>query len=215
MANQGYQWITMDQIPLDVDIVSGSIVGGTEYNDVSVIVTHTGGGMNNHSGTVSRDRFPSTIGGVASNIPAPGNNQIKNTRLGIVRAVFSRPVTNALIAFGSVGQPTTFIPVEVLTPFTPIWGEATTYDDAVAGTTPTQYRKFTGNEGNNIIQLNGTLSEVSFNYTLGEVYSTFSFGFLDQNDPSINPCNFIFDRHAYRSESGCRRFKRLRHLGYL
>lgn len=190
----------------------GNIVGGTAYNDVSVSVTHSGGGMDNHSGTVSNTRFPSTIGGVASNIPGPGNNQIKNTQLGIVRAVFSRPVTNALVAFGSVGQPSTFVPVEVTVPFTPMWEEATTYQTPVGAT---QFRQFTGNEGNNIIRLDGTWTEVSFNYTVSETYCTISFGFVDQNDPSLNSCNFLFDKFARRSESGCRRFKRLRHLGYL
>lgn len=213
MANLGYQWITINSMVGDNNSsATGNIIGGTDYNNISVTVTHSGGGMGNHSGTVSRDRFPSTIGGVASNIPAPGNNQIKNTQLGIVRAVFSRPITDALVAFGSVGQPSTFVPVEVTVPFTPIWEEATTYQTPVGAT---QYRKFTGNEGNNIIRLDGTWSEVSFNYTVSETYCTISFGFVDQNDPSINPCNFIFDHHTRGSEAGCVRFKRLRHLGYL
>jgi len=202
--------MTMSSVTTSAAI--GSIVGGSQYNNVSVNITHSGGGMSNHSGTVSNTRFPSTIGGVASNIPGPGNNQIKNTLLGTVRAVFSRPVTNALVAFGSVGQSSTYVPVQVSTPFTPIWGEATTYQTAV-GTT--QYRQFTGNEGNNIIRLDGTLSEVTFNYTVSETYCTISFGFVDQNDPSINACNFLFDKFAYLFEDGCIRFRRLRHLGFL
>ena len=213
MAN-GYQWITITSMVGDNNSSAlGSIVGGTEYNNVSVTVTQTGGGMGNHLGTVSGNLFPSIIGGVDTNIPLT-TNQIKNTKAGIVRAVFSRRVTDILIAFGSVGGVNT-IPVVVDRPFTPLWEDntvgTTTYQNPV-GTT--QYTQFTGDEGNNIIRIDGTLTEVSFEYTLNEVYSTFSFGFVDQNDPSVN-CNFIFDKHAYRSESGCRRFKRLRHLGYL
>lgn len=216
MANQGYQWITINSMVGDTNsTATGSIVGGTAYNNVSVTINQTGGGMGNHTGIVSGHLFPSNLGGVATNIPLT-TNQIKNTKAGIVTAQFSRSVTDILIAFGSVGG-VVAVPVIVSRPFTPLWaaatGGTTTYQNQV-GTTA-QYTQFTGHEGNNIIRIDGTLTEVSFQYTVEEFYSTFSFGFVDQNDSSTNPCNFLFDKFAHRSEGGCRRFKRLRHLGYL
>ena len=66
----------------------------------------------------------------------------------------------------------------VSSPFTPIWGQDTTYQNLVNGT---QYTQFTGTEGFNIIRIDGTLSSVSFTYTVEERYCTVCFGFVDQN----------------------------------
>jgi hypothetical protein len=83
-----------------------------------------------------------------------------------------------LVAFASVGNPGLQVPVQVSAPFTPIWETATTYQNAVNGT---QYTQFTGQEGYNIIRIDGTVSMVSFNYTVSEYYCTVCFGFVDQN----------------------------------
>lgn len=210
MPNAGYQWMTIESIT-DPTRALGNIVGGTGYNDVSVTITHSGGGMANHVGVVGYSNFPSQIGGVNVNIPDIAN-QIKNVQAGTFTAVFDKPVTNILVAFGSVGQPGTQVPVQVSVPFTPLWGIATTYQNPVGAT---QYSQFIGEEGYNIIRLDGTLTEVTFLYTVSENYCTMSFGFEDQNDSQLGRCNPIFQRHARGSEDGCVRFRRLRHLGYV
>jgi hypothetical protein len=95
-------------------------------------------------------------------------------------------VTDALVAFASVGQGGTPVTVLVLDessapkPFTPIWssGPETTYQNPVGAT---QYTQFTGEEGFNIIRIDGTMSSVTFNYTVSENYCTICFGFVDQN----------------------------------
>jgi hypothetical protein len=110
-------------------------------------------------------------------IPTDGN-QILNSKAGVFTAVFSQPVTDALVAFASVGNPSTPVAVEVSAPFTPIWGQDTTYQNLVNGT---QYTQFTGTEGFNIIRIDGIVNSVSFNYTVEEYYCTICFGFVNQN----------------------------------
>jgi hypothetical protein len=120
----------------------------------------------------SANTFPETYG-----VPITGD-QIRNTASGVFTATFSQPVTDPLVAFASVGNPGVQVPVISTLPFTPIWGVATTYQSAVNAT---QYTQFTGQEGFNIIRIDGTVSEVSFIYTVTEYYCTVCFGFVDQN----------------------------------
>ena len=223
MANAGYQWMTMSSVLLST--ASGSIVGGTGYNDVSVTITHTGGGMDNHSGAVGAGEFPPTIDGIDVNIPLTAN-QIKNVQAGTFTAVFDKPVTNVLVAFASVGQSGLVVPVTISKPFTPLWTREgyTVYLDPVGAT---QYNQFTGEEGYNIIRIDGTMTEVSFIYDASENYCTMSFGFVDQNDPDLVKCDPMFDKWASppdsmappfsndNPENGCSRYRRLRLLGYI
>jgi hypothetical protein len=215
MANAGYQWMTMDPIPPGGSTATGSIVGGTGFNDVSVSITHTGGGMSDHPGAVGSGEFPLTIGGVDVNIPTTAN-QIKNVQAGTFTAVFNKPVANVLVAFGSVGQSGLVVPVTVSQPFTPLWTKAgyTVYLDPVGAT---QYNQFTGEEGYNLIQIDGTMTEISFIYGASENYCTMSFGFVDQNDPEVQAlfCDPLYDKFAYGNETGCERFRRLWVLGYV
>ena len=189
---------------------SGSIVGGTGYNDVSVAITHTGGGMENHAGAVGAGEFPSTIGGIDVNIPLTAN-QIKNLQAGTFTAVFDKPVTDVLVAFASVGQAGIVVPVTISKPFTPLWTREgyTVYLDPVGAS---QYQQFTGAEGYNIIRIDGTMTEVSFVYDASENYCTMSFGFVDQNDPDLVKCDPMFDKWATDTEDGCNRYRRLRWL---
>ena len=215
MANAGYQWMTITSMGANSYAATGSIVGGTGYNDVEFTVTHDGGGMSDHAGAVGSGEFPLTIEGVNVNIPTTAN-QIKNEQAGTFTATFDKPVTNVLVAFGSVGQSGTIVPVTVSRPFTPLWSRQG-YINYLQPVPPTQYTQFTGEEGYNIIRIDGTMEVISFLYAVSENYCTMSFGFVDQNDPDLDrgDCNPIFHKFAYLSEDGCTRFKRLRNLGYL
>lgn len=177
-GSSGFQWMTMNP-------VMPTTASGIGQNNITVAIIQSGGGMFNHSGMVAADLFPAEYG-----VPA-GGNQIANTQTGIFTAVFSQPVTNALVAFASVGQAGSAVPVLVLDefgapkPFTPIWdsngvvpGTQTTYLNQVS---PTQYTQFVGAEGFNIIRIDGTMSSVTFNYGAAEYYCTVCFGFVDQN----------------------------------
>jgi hypothetical protein len=170
-GSSGFQWMTMTSI-------TESMASGIGQNDITVSITQSGGGMFTHTGMYAANNFPVEYG-----VP-PNGNQIANTQTGLFTATFSEPITDALVAFASVGQPGLPIPVQVRNidstpkPFTPIWGIDTTYQNPVNAT---QYTQFTGSEGFNIIRIDGTMTSVIFEYGAPEYYCTICFGFVDQN----------------------------------
>jgi hypothetical protein len=164
--------------------VDSTTAFGIGQNNITVSITQTGGGMFSHAnGAVGATNFPAEYG-----VPTTGN-QIGNTQAGVFTAVFSSPVTDALVAFASVGQSGTPVTVIVLDengapkPFTPILAasSSTTYLNPVGPGPEFQYTQFVGEEGYNIIRIDGTMSSVTFNYTVSENYCTICFGFVDQN----------------------------------
>ena len=164
-GSSGFKWMTINNI-------TSTTATGTGQNSIGITITQSAGGMETHSGMYSASTFPETYG-----VPFDGM-QILNQEAGVFTAVFSQPVTDPLVAFASVGNGSLYVPVQVSAPFTPIWGISTTYQNPVNGT---QYTQFTGNEGFNIIRIDGTVSSVSFTYTQSEYYCTVCFGFVDQN----------------------------------
>jgi hypothetical protein len=165
---------------MTINSVTSSTASGIGQNNITIAVTQSKGGMQvESSGMYDGTTFPQEY-----NVPVSGT-QIRNTSDGVFTATFSQPVTNPLVAFASVGNPSTPVPVIVSAPFTPIWELDTTYQNPVNGT---QYTQFTGTEGFNIIRIDGTVSSVSFNYTVTEFYCTVCFGFVDQNSlPTPTP----------------------------
>ena len=166
-GSSGYQWMTINS-------VNSSTASGVGQNGITISIVQTGGGMSNHTGMYNANVFPAEYG-----IPFNGT-QILNSQAGTFTVTFSQPVTDALVTFASVGNPSLSVPVQVSAPFTPIWSTATTYQNPVNST---QYSQFTGTEGFNIIRIDGIVSSVSFNYTRSEFYCTVCFGFVDQNLP--------------------------------
>jgi hypothetical protein len=165
-GSSGFQWMTMTSI-------GSSSAAGVGQNGITVSITQSNGGMQTENpGMYSASTFPETYG-----VPITGD-QIRNTTTGVFTATFSQPVTDPLVAFASVGNPGLQVPVQVSAPFTPIFGVDTTYQNASG---PTQYTQFTGQEGFNIIRIDGTVTSVSFTYTVTEYYCTVCFGFVDQN----------------------------------
>ena len=108
--DSGFKWMTMNEVTGTT--ASGSISGGTGFNDVTVSINQDGGGMGGHSGMYGIGFFP-----VEYNVPASGL-QIMNTAAGVFQATFNKPITNALVAFASVGNGGTPVPVIVSRPFT-------------------------------------------------------------------------------------------------
>jgi len=211
--NSGFQWITIENVTDTT--ASGSVSGGTGFNDVSVSITHSVGGLESHDGMVgfgAVNVFPEEY-----NVPFTGTPQLQSRQAGIFRAVFNKPVINPLVAFASVGGSVS-VPVEVSRPFTPIWTDSsqgnTVYQNPANAT---QYNQFTGTEGFNIIRIDGTTTEVSFNYTVSEFYSTIGFGFVDQNDPANQALyrDPFYNRFASGNEDGHSRFRRLWLLGHV
>lgn len=165
-GNSGYQWMTVNN-------VTANSASGVGQNGITFNVTQTGGGMGPHGGMYAAGRFPPQY-----NIPQT-TTTIKNTALGVFTATFSQPVSNPLVAFASVGQPGLPVPIIVSRPFTPIWTDAAT--PGWSTTYNLSANSFTGEEGFNIIRIDGTFNSVSFNYTVAENYCTVAFGFEDQN----------------------------------
>lgn len=164
-GSSGFQWMTM------TNINDGS-AAGIGQNNITVMINQQSGGMEIENGMYQPTTFPAEYG-----VPLTGD-QIRNTKAGVFTAIFSQPVVNPLVAFASVGNSSRSVPVTVSAPFTPIWGQATTYQNSQGGG---QYTQFTGTEGFNIIRIDGTVTTISFNYTVEEYYSTICFGFVDQN----------------------------------
>ena len=170
---------------MTMNSITDSTASGIGQNNITINVTQSNGGMSTLDGMHAAYLFPQEYG-----VPLSGN-QIKNTQAGIFTAAFSQPVTDALVAFASVGAGGTSVLVQVLDengnpkPFTPIWSS----NDTVPGTqttylnqaSPTQYTQFIGQEGFNIIRIDGTMSSVTFDYGTAEYYCTVCFGFVDQN----------------------------------
>jgi hypothetical protein len=164
-GSSGFQWMTMTNI-------SDRNASGIGQNNITVSITQSEGGMEIENGMYSATTFPEEYG-----VPLDGN-QIRNTSSGVFTATFSQPVLNPLVAFASVGNPGLQVPVQSTLPFTPIFGQATTYQNPEGDG---MYSMFTGQEGFNIIRIEGTVSSVSFTYDVTEYYCTICFGFVDQN----------------------------------
>lgn len=165
-GSSGFQWMTINS-------VTESTASGIGQNGITLSVTQSGGGMGATNGVFNPTVFPEEYG-----IPFTGN-QIQNLNSGTFTATFSEPVTDALVAFSSIGNGGLFVPIEVSAPFTPIFGTDVTYQNPVNAT---QYTQLTGNEGYAIIRIDGTVTTVTFNYTESENYCNVCFGFVDQNN---------------------------------
>ena len=171
-GSSGFQWMTINS-------VTDSTASGIGQNDITLSVTQSGGGMGATEGVFNPTVFPQEYG-----VPFTGS-QIQNINSGTFTATFSQPVTNPLVAFASIGQEGVYVPIEVSAPFTPIFGQSVTYQNPVNGT---QYTQLTGNEGYAIIRIDGTVTTVTFNYTVAENYCNICFGFVDQNNlPTPTP----------------------------
>jgi hypothetical protein len=164
-GSSGFQW-------MGINSITPTTATGVGQNSITISVTQTGGGMDTSAGMYGGILFPLEYG-----VPTSGP-QILNSQAGVFTATFSQPVKDPLVAFASVGNPSIAVPVQVSSPFTPIWGIDTTYQNPASAT---QYNQFTGTEGFNIIRIDGTVNSVTFVYTVSEYYCTVCFGFVDQN----------------------------------
>jgi hypothetical protein len=164
-GSSGFQWMTINS-------VTDSTASGVGQNGITLSVTQSGGGMGITQGVFNPTAFPEEYG-----VPFTGN-QILNQNSGTFTATFSQPVTDALVAFSSIGDSGLYVPIQVSAPFTPIFGTSVSYENPVNGT---QYTQLTGNEGYAVIRIDGTVSVVTFVYTASEYYCNVCFGFVNQN----------------------------------
>jgi gliding motility-associated-like protein len=162
------QWMTMN------NIAAGS-ASGVGQNGITVAITQSGSGMLNVNGMYQATQFPAQY-----NVPTSGAT-IANQYSGNFQACFSQPVVNPVVAFSSIGNPSTCVPIIVSQPYSVVWnGQGMSY---------TSSTQMTGCEGKTIIRLDGTVTCVNFNYTQSEYYSTIAFGFENQNCYSPTVCS--------------------------
>jgi gliding motility-associated-like protein len=155
------QWMSLNSI-------TPTTATGSGQNGIGVTITQSGGGMQQTSGMYQPGDFPGQY-----NIPGAGVPTIANYNAGNFQACFSQPVTNPVVAFSSIGNPSTPVTVTVSQPYSIVWSGT--------GTTWTSNTQFTGAEGDNIIRIDGTVTCVNFNYAQAETYCNIAFGFENQN----------------------------------
>ncbi|HAR19860.1 MAG TPA: hypothetical protein DCR46_04315, partial [Cytophagales bacterium] len=102
---------------------------------------------------------------------------IMNTNASSNNIVFSQPVTDPILAFGSIGAGGFPVGVTFSNPIEVLWSENVTQDS------PTQ---ITGSEGQAIIKLKGVFTQFSFNYLVTEFRVNFQFGSDFTNDCDID-----------------------------
>lgn len=163
------QWMTLNN-------VTATTASGSGQNGITVAITHSVGGMQSNNGMYQSQDFPAQY-----NVPGAGTPVVQNNLAGDFQACFSQPVVNPVVAFSSIGNPTTAVTVTVSQPYTQVWSGT--------GTTWTSNTQFIGQEGDNIIRINGTVTCVNFNYGTSETYATIAFGFENQNCYSPNICS--------------------------
>lgn len=102
----------------------------------------------------------------------PNTTSIRNDFASINQLTFDSPMSNPVLAFGSIGSPGNPVTIEFPMPVEVLWSSAVTID---AGTASAATR-LTGREGALVVRLNGTVDEFFFNYLSDEAYVNFAFG---------------------------------------
>ncbi len=102
-----------------------------------------------------------------SSYQVPNQTSIKNVYATTNSLSFEAPIANPILVFASIGRPTTYVPIEFSAPIEVLWSQNVVQDSDT---------KITGNEGYAVVRLNGTFSEVSFNYLANENWVNFAFG---------------------------------------
>ena len=133
---------------------TGSINGiGYTYTSENPILTT--------SSVYAHGVFPAEFG-------VPNQNPtIRNDFAGENTITFDSPVEDPILAFSSVGNPSTPVEISFSAPISVLFEQDVTLDS------PTQV---TGLEGYLIVRLNGTYDEITFDYLSDETYCNFVFG---------------------------------------
>jgi len=106
-------------------------------------------------------RFPSQYG-----VPSV-NPTIRNDIASTNTLTFSQPIRNPLVAFSSIGNPSTPVPVQFDRTVEVLWSESVVVNSST---------RITGSEGFLILRVPGVHSSISFNYLANETYVNFAFG---------------------------------------
>ncbi|NVK02375.1 MAG: tandem-95 repeat protein, partial [Oceanospirillaceae bacterium] len=92
---------------------------------------------------------------------------IKNTLASINTLTFDSTILNPVLAFSSIGSPSTAVGIEFSDDITVLWSTAVVEDSST---------RVTGSEGYMVAKLIGEFDEISFKYLADETYVNFAFG---------------------------------------
>ncbi len=156
--------------------VSTTTAAGTISNNITINVTMSTGGLSTTPAMFNGTVFPPQY-----NVPI-NSTAISNSLAGIFTFCFSQPVRDPQIAFASIGNPSTSVPIITSSCYQIIWaGQGMTYPNDTT---------MVGTEGFTIIKFPGTHTCLSFNYLTSEYYCNLAFGILDTNCQTILPPPF-------------------------
>ncbi|MEG0926698.1 thrombospondin type 3 repeat-containing protein [Chryseobacterium sp.] len=139
---------------------ASGVVNGVAYTYVSDKLIGATTGVANHS------TFPASYG-VPNNNPTIQNTQISHNVL-----TFAQPMQNPLFVFASVGSVGLAVPVVFDRPVEIVWSGFL----SGGGFTINSPTQFTGREAFVIVKIPGVHTAISFDYTVTEFYSNFTFG---------------------------------------
>ncbi len=106
-----------------------------------------------------------------------GGTNVMNTQISSNTITFSQPVTDPILAFGSIGAGGLPVGVSFSNPIQILWSQ-----DVVQNSST----QITGSEGHTIIKLSGVYTSFSFNYLVSEFRVNFAFGSDFTNDCDID-----------------------------
>lgn len=155
------------------NVTSTSGTGTFAGLGVTVDVTHSQGGLSTTSVMFGHSTFPSTYN-------VPNTTTLRNDLAGTFTFCFSQPIENPQIAFSSIGNPSTPVPITTSVPYQVVWnGQAVNYSSNTS---------FTGNEGYTIISFPGTHECITLTYSADETYANLAFGFENFNCDNPTVC---------------------------
>jgi len=148
-----FQWATFNT-PVSGTSATGTIgSNGFTYTSSQNLITT--------SNMFNVGVFPSQYG-VPSRNPTIRNDVASSNTL-----TFPSPVRNPLVAFSSIGNPSTPVPVQFDRPVEILWSQATVVNTS---------SRFTGSEGFVVLRVPGVHTSISFDYLADETYVNFAFG---------------------------------------
>ncbi len=106
-----------------------------------------------------------------------GGTNVMNTQVSSNTITFSQPVTDPILAFGSIGAGGFPVGITFSNAVEILWSENVVQNSLT---------QITGSEGHTIIKLKGVFSQFSFNYLISEFRVNFAFGADFTNDCDID-----------------------------
>ena len=164
--DEGLQWVTWDS-------VNSGQADGLLYGTVNTTMTHSANGLSTTPAMFNHPEFPAQYN-------VPNGTTLRNDLAGTFTVTLSEPITDLQVAFSSIGNPSTPVPISFSQPFEVIWANA-----AVNLTSTTS---LTGSEGFCILKFPGTFSTLSWDYLASETYMNLAFGANSFNCNDLNLC---------------------------